>query len=159
MAKKGVKPKNLDSLHSNTELCPFSSKPKAEQQVILRQTLKRALNDERIEDIAQSLGLARSTLNYHLLSQVSDDWRDIQAARALTALQDAERELSNPPDQLALAAARERVRAAQWNLEKLHRRLYGDKLDVVHSGNVTITRQQYNDLPAIEGQAQIVEDK
>lgn len=150
--------KGLAKMNANAA---FSSKPIEEQQRIIQQTLERALNDERLEDIAKDFGLARSTLNYNLLAHANDEWRDTQAARALTNLQDAERALIDAADGLALGRAREQLKSAQWALEKLHRRLYGDKLDVQHSGQISVTVVNYGDAvqqSVIEGEARNISD-
>ena len=125
----------------------FSSKPQEEQHSIIEQTLARALNDERLEDIAQDFGIPRSTLNYNLIKHASDDWRDVQAARALTGVQEAENELNAACDGLALARGREKLKAHQWTLEKLLRRLYGDDkaaISINAAGNVSIAVVSYD---------------
>ncbi len=136
--------KGLGVMNANAA---FASLPIDRQQFIIQSTLERALNDERIEDIAVSFGLKRSTLNYNLLAHANDEWRDTQAARALTNLQDAEEAVKNAPDGLSLGRARESLKSAQWALEKLHRRLYGDKIEVAHSGHVAVTVMNYCDAP------------
>lgn len=44
------------------------------------------------------------------------------------------------------------VDARKWIASKLKPKSYGDKLDVAHSGNVTITRTDFIERPPIEGQ-------
>lgn len=92
--------------------------------------IQRYLADERTPDIAASLGVHRSALNQMLLRDCPDDWRKAQAARAVTALDDAKLALESAPNSLSLARAREQLRSAQWELERLLRRLYGDHLQV-----------------------------
>lgn len=45
-----------------------------------------------------------------------------------------------------------RVDTRKWVASKLLPKVYGDKLDVAHSGNVTITRTDFIERPVIEGQ-------
>lgn len=100
------------------------------------QILTRYLGDERTADIAASLGVTRSGLNYWLLRHCADDWRDAQAARAITAMEQAKDAVDLAADALTLARAREQLRAAQWELERLLSRLYGQKQELtVHVGD------------------------
>lgn len=138
----------------------FIGKSLEEQHRILEETLQRALADERLSDIAASFDIPLSTLNYNLIKFAGDDWRDTQAARALTRLQDAGDKLESAKDVLEVARSRERLKSAQWELEKLLRRLYGDKLEVSHSGSVTVNVVNYADAvqqSVIEGEARKIE--
>ena len=45
-----------------------------------------------------------------------------------------------------------RVDARKWVASKLKARVYGDRLDVAHSGSVTVTRISFTEQPAIQGQ-------
>lgn len=96
-----------------------------ERATLLAMVLARAVQDERLADIAADLGVAKSTLHAALLTECEQEWRDVQAARALTALENAEEQLEAARDSLDVARARELVKAAQWRLERLHRRLFG----------------------------------
>jgi hypothetical protein len=58
-------------------------------------------------------------------AEVEDEWREIQAARAEAALIRAEDGLETASDAIAVARTREQIKAAQWRLERLKRRLYG----------------------------------
>ena len=90
--------------------------------------IQRYLSDESTKDIAASYGVTRQALNLHLLAHAEDKWRDAQVARAIArkeAAEDALDSTDTPLDGLALARARERLRAAQWDLERVCRRIYG----------------------------------
>lgn len=89
--------------------------------------IDRYLDGERTADIAQSLGVHRTALNYHLLRNLEDDWKHAQVAIGLTDLQQAENDLEVAPDALALARAREQLRGAQWRLERLCARIFGQQ--------------------------------
>lgn len=101
----------------------------------LQTVLERVLNDERTADIAKDLGLSRSALNMALLRYAEDDWRAAQVARALTRVERAkdEREtldVTQPGAALILARARDDEKAAQWELERLLSRLFGQKQEL-----------------------------
>ena len=100
--------------------------------------LERYLSDERTADIAASYGVARSRLNGWLLEHAEDQWKKAQAARAITALEQAKDDLESAQDPLSLARAREQLRSAQWDLERLVSRLYGFKQSVEVSVAVSV---------------------
>ena len=90
--------------------------------------LDRYLSDESTKDIAASYGVTRQALGQFLLKAAEDDWRNAQVARALARKEAAEDDLENAektPDALSLARTRERLKAAQWDLERVCRRIYG----------------------------------
>jgi hypothetical protein len=90
-----------------------------------RDVLKRVLNEESTKDIAQSFGVTRSALNQWLLETAETQWRAVQVARAYKRKEEAEDEMDTATDSLSLARARERLKAAQWDLERVCRRIYG----------------------------------
>lgn len=92
--------------------------------------IDRYLDGERTIDIAASLNVHRTALNYHLLRNLEDEWKSAQVAIGITDLQQAEDDLAEAPDALALARAREQLRSAQWRLERLCSRLFGQKQEV-----------------------------
>jgi hypothetical protein len=104
-----------------------------------KQVLERYLAEESTADIAQSLGVTRSGLNYWLLRTAEDEWKNAQVVRALKRKQEAEDELDSAADAFTLARARERLRAAQWDLERVCRRIYGQDVQVEDFGRVSIT--------------------
>ena len=98
------------------------------------QILARYLSDESTKDIAASYGCTRQALGYFLLSNAGDEWREAQVARAIARKELADDEMEGAQDALALARARERLKSAQWDLERLLSRLYGAKQEVSHTG-------------------------
>ena len=90
--------------------------------------LQRYLSDESTKDIAESYGVTRQALNQFLIKTAEQEWKDAQVARAIARKESAEDDLDNAkatPDALALARTRERLKAAQWDLERVCRRIYG----------------------------------
>lgn len=118
--------------------------------------IARYLSDEKTHDIAASIGVTHQALYAHLLNHSEQDWKDAQVARALALRDRAEEDLKIAPDALALSRAREVLKSAQWQLERLLRRLYGDdkniQVTVVPVLNISVAP-----LPVVPS-AVIVED-
>jgi transposase-like protein len=99
--------------------------------------LLRALNGERQADIAKDIGVHQTALSQALLKHCEEEWKDVQVARAWANVEDAEQELEIAPDMTTIARARERLKSAQWQLERLHRRLFGQEAPA-HLGSGTV---------------------
>jgi hypothetical protein len=104
-----------------------------ERARIAHNVLDRYINGEQVANIAPEYGVSDVTIYALLLREHQDAWKDIQTARALARLEQSQDELQIAPDALSLARARERVRSAQWELERLFSRLYGQKQEVTHN--------------------------
>lgn len=103
--------------------------------------LARYLSDESTKDIAASYGVTRQALGQFLLKTAEDEWRNAQVARALARKEAAEDDLENEkrtPDALSLARTRERLKAAQWDLERVCRRIYGQDQPPAGAAQVAI---------------------
>lgn len=104
--------------------------------------LERYLHGEQLADIASDLGVHPKALNYHLLREhVREDWRKAQVAVSLADKQEAESVLRSAPDALSLARAREVLRSAQFDLERLEHRLWGQtkqEININANGPVAI---------------------
>jgi hypothetical protein len=90
--------------------------------------LQRYLSDETTKEIAASYGVTRQALGQYLLKVAESEWKEAQVARALARKESAEDDLEDAektPDMLSLSRARERLKAAQWDLERVCRRIYG----------------------------------
>jgi len=118
-----------------------------------REIASRYLDGEEIGDMATEYGVTRDRLYQILVEGDQDAWRSAQSAKALGAFQDTLKELHAAPDGLSLARARETHRSAQWQLEKLLRRLYGDDktaINVNAAGQVSIQIVDYSAQRTIE---------
>lgn len=91
-----------------------------------REILTRYLSDESTKDIAATYGVTRQALGQYLLKVAEEDWKEAQVARALARKERAEDALESASDALSLARARELLKAAQWDLERVCRRIYGE---------------------------------
>jgi hypothetical protein len=101
--------------------------------------LNRVLNEESTKDIAASLGVTRSALNQWLLSTAEEQWKAAQVIRAYKRKEEAEDEMDTAQDALSLARAEKRLKAAQWDLERVCRRIYGQDVTPDQLGRVSIT--------------------
>ena len=100
------------------------------------EVLQRYLSDESTKEIAASLNITRQALGAWLLQIAEDEWVAAQVARAVARKEKADEDMEVAADGLALARAREQLKSAQWDLEKLFRRLYGDKVQIEHGINL-----------------------
>ena len=100
--------------------------------------LTRYERGERIPDIAEDHGVTEQAIYRLLLLKAGEAWKDYQAASALRRLENATEQLETARAALELSRARERVRAAQWELERLCRRIYGQDQAVGSSSPVQI---------------------
>ena len=96
----------------------------------LNAILERYLADESTAAIAASLNVHRSALHQWLLRNAEEPWKQAQIARAITEWEEAKDQLQAADDALSLARARERLRSAQWSLERLFSRLFGPKQEL-----------------------------
>ena len=97
--------------------------------------IQRYLEDHTTAEIAKEMGVHRSGLHQWLLRNCEEQWREAQIARALSALEESKDNLKVARDALSLGRARESLRSAQWELERLFSRLYGQKQEVTHNIN------------------------
>lgn len=87
--------------------------------------LDRYLAGETSPQIAASLGVTKQALSHWLARTAEDEWKSAQFVRAFTRKEEAEDLLDRADNALDLARAREILRSAQWDLERVCRRIYG----------------------------------
>lgn len=103
----------------------LASLPAEQLERVLDDAIESYGSGASIYAIASDLGVEHTTLYRQLLKHREGEWRDAKVSRAIAELEEAEADLKTAPDALALSRARERCRMAQWHLERLMRRLYG----------------------------------
>lgn len=103
--------------------------------------LDRYINGEQIAKIAPEYGVSDVTIYALLLREHKENWRDIQTARALARLEKYQDAMEEAEDPLSLARGRELVKAAQWELERLLNRLYGNKVELSGDPDQPVTVQ------------------
>jgi len=111
-------------------LRPLHHLDPAERQSIANSVLDRYINGEQVAKIAPDHNVSDVTIYALLLRENQEAWKDVQTARALARLERAQDDLATAPDALSLARARELVRSAQWELERLLNRLYAQKQEL-----------------------------
>ncbi len=95
--------------------------------------LNRYANGELMQSIADSLGVHHTSLYRDLLRDCPNEWAAHQAANSLAAYEQAVSDLDalkarDGPVSCTLAQAR--VKARQWELERLLKRIYGPSQEV-----------------------------
>jgi len=100
-----------------------------EQAEIVQGMLNEYLEGGNIPDISRRLGFSPSA-GYSLLVRHNEQgFKDAQIARALETLETAEADMADTKgDGLKLARAEKRMKAAQWKLERLFSKLYGQNV-------------------------------
>lgn len=96
-------------------------------------------------EIAKGLGVTPQALSYWLLSKAEDDWRAAQLVKAITRKDKADEMLETANNALDLTRAREMLRSAQWDLERVCRRIYGQDVPNVAQAvqiNINLRREQ-----------------
>ena len=94
----------------------------------LKTCLARYINGEHSYDIAKSYGITPEALYTRILNSFEDQWIKAQVARAM-ARKDKAQEQLDAESPLALACARESLKSAQWDLERLYRKRFGQDVD------------------------------
>lgn len=102
--------------------------------------LELYLSRARTSQIAQELGVRRSTLTAWMRDQRPEGWKKVQVIRALLKKESGDEGIEDANDALSLARAREQLRSGQWDLERLDSSNYGQKQEVAvtHDHKVTI---------------------
>lgn len=100
--------------------------------------ISRYLAGETTTKIAAELGVTRQGLDYHLRRNHESEFKNAQVILALERKQLADEAMETACDALALARAREQLKSAQWDLERVCRRIYGQDQPVTSTGLVTI---------------------
>jgi len=94
------------------------------------EVLQLYLNKPKTSQIAKEVGIRRPTLIRWLREQRPEQWKLVQVIRALTKKEDGDEGIEDANDALMLARARELVKSAQWDLERLDSGNYGQKQEL-----------------------------
>lgn len=106
--------------------------PADKRLVLLDAILAHYENGASIYALAEQLGVNNATLYRNLKKYRQDDWREVATARYECEIEDAEKQLRDASDAVAVTRARERIASARWKLERLDRKNYGQ--DQPHVG-------------------------
>lgn len=145
----------MDELKAQEDRAPYHALQGKDKQEVARQASERYLDGERMVDIAAELGVSDKRLYALMAEQDEEGWKRAQLAAAIQRLELAKEGIDAATDQLEIARARESARMAQWDLERVCRRIYGQEpAQVLGSGSVSIsinfTAPQSADKPAID---------
>lgn len=126
--------------------------------------LMEYLTDGATSGIARRYGIRRGALTRWLQTQRAKEWREIQVIRALCTKEDGTELIYDSRTALQLARARELVRCAQWDLERLDAPNYGPKQEITHNLQPILTinltapaQDRVSEAQVINGAAQIVQ--
>lgn len=109
--------------------------------------LQRLQDGESPMEIAQSLGVSDVALYKYLVRNCPDDWQAVSAARSLAKIEKAERELDSAeltPDSVSVSRSRESARLAMWNLERVARKMYGQRDESANGVNIQVVIAPYS---------------
>lgn len=91
--------------------------------------LQRYLSAPTSSTIARELGVRRSTLTKWLRDTAPEKWKAVQVIRADLRKEDGDEGIYGARDALELARARELLKSAQWDLERLDSANYSEKVE------------------------------
>ena len=131
------------------EVNPGAKLPAQRRAEIADEVLARYIDGEQIVRIAPDYGYGHVSLYALLWKERESDWCDAQASRALArhadaladldAVKKALEEAKGPNAMIEISRQREllkvaeaRIKSAQWELEKLMRRIYGQEPPQLH---------------------------
>ena len=117
---------------------------------VAQSAIVRYLNGDDAAKIAESHQITRQRL-YQVMSETDPEgWRQAQAARALAEFDRTYEAMREASDKLSLARAREMHKSAQWVMERLLRKLYGDTKQDGAGMSVVVNVQRQDDVPTVE---------
>lgn len=137
VAQKDTSAQRRGAIIANT-IAPLATAIAQDKEGVVGAILQRALDGERLLDIAPDYGVSLQGLQYQLIRHAMDQWRDVQAARSLAEYEQNKSELDGAKDALELARARDKIKCSHFELERLIPRLYGQKQEVTHTHKVDL---------------------
>lgn len=90
-----------------------------------KEVLERYLAEETSTEIAATYGVTRAALSFFMLKHAEQEWKDAQVVKAIRKKEEADDLIETADNTLDLARAREKLKSAQWDLERVCRRIYG----------------------------------
>ena len=111
--------------------------------------------------IAEQLGVDNASIYRQLIKHRPDDWREVRSARYHSLIEEAEKDMKEARDPLAVTRAREQLANARWHLERLQRAIYGQDQPAqqgrvsininLGAANARTTESQVIDIPVERG--------
>jgi hypothetical protein len=81
--------------------------------------------DKTIDEQAAELGVSNVTVYKLIVSECPEEWKAVQSARAERLYAEARQALADAATPFDLMKAEKRAKSAQWELERLNARMYG----------------------------------
>jgi hypothetical protein len=91
-----------------------------------KKILLQVIDGKKTEEIANTLGTSKDRLTFYLRKHAPTDWIEAQIIRELRRKDEAEDDIDNANDAIQLNKAIAKLKSAQWSLERVYRRVYGD---------------------------------
>lgn len=115
--------------------------------------IDRYLAGELTDKIAKDLDCTRQALWYHMMKHAEAEWKDAQVILALERKEKAQIAMDSATTALDLARAREQLKSAQWDLERVLKRIFGPSAEVTgkDGGPLTVEIIRYSPT-VIEGE-------
>lgn len=136
-----------------TKIVRFGQLPDVERLAALDKALELYNQGKDVEVIASGMKITTTTLCRHLVRDREEDWKAAKKARALAEMEEAERDLKDSKDTFQVNRAATRIKAAQWQLERLYRTAYGDiKEDTASKVSITLNIGIGDDAKTVQGQ-------
>lgn len=110
-----------------------------------QQVLERYLAGETSPQIAKTLGVTKQALSYWLCEVADKEWKSAQFVKAYSRKESAEELMESADNPLDLARARELLKSAQWDLERVCRRIYGQDAPPAGAAAIQINIQMRGD--------------
>lgn len=117
---------------------PIKALPETEKATLLDAILSHYEAGTSIYKLAETLGVDNATLYRQLIKHRPEEWKEVRSARYLSEIEEAEKDLKEAPDALAVTRARERLASARWMLERLLRSIYGQDAPPDGGGRINI---------------------
>jgi len=92
--------------------------------------LERYLAGESSTEIAKAFGVTKQAMSLFLLTKAEDDWKAAQLVKAIERKDRADELIETADNALDLSRGREMLRSAQWDLERVCRRIYAQEAPV-----------------------------
>ncbi len=91
-----------------------------------------------IAKVAEKYGVSHQAMYAFLLRNAPEKWAAASAAQSLVKVEQAAEDLDSASDSVAVARSREVARLAQWNLERMAPRMYGDVKNTANGVNIQV---------------------
>lgn len=107
---------------------------------------QRIANGERLEDIANDLGVTKQAVSLWLLNEVPEQYKHAQRIGLIRKIVDADERLESANDPLDLARAREAARFARWDAERRLPSLFAQRQMIDVKVEVSVEQRLSEDL-------------